>query len=111
MEARDEFANFSDGLKNERSGNGRGETDSEWSSLLLLKLTSELSNSLRRCKCALKHRQHRLPQVSEVGELTLSVDKLASELLLELLHAFGQRRLRDVTHLRSTGEVQRTCNS
>jgi hypothetical protein len=45
-----------------------------------------------------------------VCELTLTVDKLTLKLLLELLDAFGQRPLRDVAHVRSTHEVQRTCN-
>lgn len=111
MEAGHEFANFSDRLKNERSGNGWGEADSEWRHLLLLKLPRSASNCLRRCKCALKHRQHRFPQVSEVGELTLPIDKLTPKLLLQLLHAFGQRRLRDVAHLRSAREIQRARNS
>jgi len=45
-----------------------------------------------------------------MGVLTLSVDKLTPELLLELLHALGQRRLRDVAHLRSTRDIQRARN-
>jgi len=45
-----------------------------------------------------------------VGELTLSVDELTPKFLLQLLHALGQCRLRDVAHLRSTREIQRTCN-
>ena len=46
-----------------------------------------------------------------MGELTLTVDQFTAQFLLELLHTFGERRLRDVAHLRGTREVQRACES
>lgn len=110
LEAGDKFPNFSDWLKDKRGGNRWGEADSQWSDFLPLKLTRLASDSFRRSKCPLKHRQHRLAQVREVGELTLSENERAPELQLQLLYALGQCGLCDVTHLRCSGEVQRACD-
>src|SRR5262249_39811240 len=104
--AGEELRDFGDRPEQKRDRDRRCQADLERRNCLALKLMGFAARTLYTGERALQHWKHFLSELSELGKLTLTIDQLATKLLLQLLYALSQGGLRDVALLGGTREVE-----